>query len=44
MVITQAEYDQLKKDSDLLNCLLNVGVDNWGGWEEAQKMLNGEND
>lgn len=33
--ITLAEYDQLEKDSLLLNALRNAGVDNWCGWDDA---------
>lgn len=33
--ITLAEYDQLEKDSLLLNALRNQGVDNWDGWDDA---------
>ena len=30
---------QLKDDSDFLECLKVKGVDNWDGYEEAQKMI-----
>ncbi len=33
--ITLAEYDQLEKDSLLLNALRNAGVDCWDGWDYA---------
>ena len=35
VTITQEEYDQLEKDSILLNALRNAGVDNWCGLEDA---------
>ena len=35
ITITQEEYDQLEKDSLLLNALRNQGVDNWCGWDDA---------
>ena len=30
---------QLKDDSDFLECLKVKGVENWDGYEEAQKMM-----
>lgn len=38
--ITEKEYKQLKEDSNFLDCLRAAGVDNWEGYEEAQRMLN----
>ena len=35
VTITKMEYDKLSRDSDLLNCLRNAGVDNWDGYEFA---------
>lgn len=38
ITITKTEYDQLKSDSDWLNCLNLAGVDNWEGIGYAQKL------
>jgi len=35
IILKPEEYEQLQKDSDLLNCLRNAGVDNWDGWDYA---------
>ena len=40
ITISQEEYDQLLEDSNLLDCLRNCGVDNWGGWDDAMEMMN----
>jgi len=34
--------DQLEEDSNFLNCLRQVGVDNWSGYEDAQDLLEEE--
>jgi len=38
--ISDDEYDELLKDSVLLNCLREVGVDNWDGWDDAITLYN----
>jgi hypothetical protein len=40
--LSQAEYQQLKNDSDLLEALQAVGVDNWGGYSTAWQIVEGE--
>lgn len=37
IVITKAEYDDLKHDSKFLTCLFSYGVDNWEGYREAKR-------
>lgn len=47
VTISKSEYDDLLEKSDWLNALECAGVDNWCGYEEAQKLLrewNGEAD
>lgn len=39
LTITQAEYNQLRDDSEFLNCLRCAGVDNWEGYGVAQEMM-----
>ena len=39
ITISQAEYDQLKQDSLMLEALRAAGVDNWDGYSEAVAML-----
>lgn len=43
VTITKAEYEILKDDSKLLNCLYRHGVDNWEGYEDALDSI-GEDD
>jgi phage pi2 protein 07 len=38
IVITKAEYDLLKADSAWLAALEAAGVDNWEGYEYAQRF------
>lgn len=38
-LISTDKLTQLVDDSDLLECLRSVGVDNWDGYSEAQKMM-----
>ena len=38
ITITLNEYHRLKQDSLFLECLDGAGVDNWAGYDEAQKM------
>jgi hypothetical protein len=39
ITISVKEYNQLIKNNEFLNCLIDVGVDNWPGFEEAQRLL-----
>lgn len=39
VTITEAEYNQLLKDSGWLSCLEEAGVDNWEGYDEALRIL-----
>jgi hypothetical protein len=39
VVISEKEYEALKKDSIFLNALEACGVDNWEGYGEAYKMV-----
>jgi len=39
ITISKEEYDQLVKDSNFLNALESVGVDNWEGYGEAFSFL-----
>lgn len=32
IVLTKSEYEQLLKDSEILNHLYELGVDNWEGY------------
>lgn len=36
----EAENAELRKRDGFLSCLEAAGVDNWDGYEEAQKMFN----
>lgn len=40
--ITLAEYEELKKDSRLLDALRAQGVDNWDGWDDALASVSEE--
>ena len=40
--ITEKEYKRLLKDSNFLSCLEACGVDNWHGYSEAWRMMDGE--
>ena len=40
VTITKKEYDSLKDDSFLLQCLQNAGVNNWGGYDFAMEEYN----
>jgi hypothetical protein len=42
VTISKKEYDNLKENSDFLECLEACGVDNWGGYSDAQDMMYGE--
>lgn len=37
VTISAVEYEGLRRDSLLLSCLENAGVDNWGGYEYAME-------
>jgi hypothetical protein len=39
ITVGRDEYVQLKRDSQLLAYLKELGVDNWNGWEQACAML-----
>ena len=38
-LISTDKLTQLVDDSDFLECLIDVGVDNWDGYGEAQRMM-----
>jgi hypothetical protein len=42
--IRKAEYDELLEDSRFLNALIEAGVDNWSGYEDAQEIYNSESE
>lgn len=44
ITITREEYEQLLDRSEFLSCLQACGVDNWGGYSEAQEMMNEEDE
>ena len=45
VLISKAEYESLKEDSEMLACLEAVGVDNWSGYEAAMELfMQGEED
>ena len=37
VTISRKKYDQLQRDSDMLNALEACGVDNWEGYSDAHK-------
>ena len=39
ITITKKEYEELKEDSEFLNCLVSCGVDSWDGYGDAVVML-----
>ena len=39
VTMSKKEYEQLKHDSWFLVCLMQCGVDNWDGWDDACEML-----
>lgn len=41
VTITKTEYDRLVKAEAVLNALLALGVDNWEGYAEAVRDVNG---
>jgi len=42
ITISKTIHDELVRDSYFLNCLEACGVDNWCGFEEAQEMMEDE--
>ena len=44
IVISKKEYEQLKDESAFLAALRSAGVDNWGGYDYAIRIANGEED
>ncbi len=38
-LILDEDLEKLEDDSYFLNCLDMAGVDNWDGYEEAQRMM-----
>ena len=44
ITISMAEYNDLVQDSEFLSCLRNAGVDNWGGYSDAQEAMNEGNE
>ena len=42
--ISKEEYESLKKDSEILDCLRACGVDNWQGWDDAMDMYHENED
>lgn len=42
MVISKLEYQTLKNDSDFLEALHDLGVDNWQGYSDAWRIIEGE--
>jgi hypothetical protein len=39
ITITKKEYEEMKRDSELLSCLEACGVEEWSGWDKAMDML-----
>lgn len=39
VTITREEYDNLLRDSEILQALENAGVDNWEGYEFAMEDI-----
>lgn len=44
VTISKDYYEQLERDSALLNALKCVGVDNWRGYSDAMEMLEKESE
>jgi hypothetical protein len=38
VTIPKAEYERLLNDSEMLNCLVACGVDNWQGYDDAMEL------
>jgi len=41
-VINASELHELLEDQKFLACLMDAGVDNWHGYEDAKEMYNTE--
>jgi len=41
-MVEKEELDSLIKDSIKLSCLIEMGVDNWSGYDDAMKLYNKE--
>ena len=39
VVISKEELDRLQRDSTLLDCIEDAGVDNWAGMAEAYEVF-----
>jgi predicted phage-related endonuclease len=39
IIVARSEYDQLKRDSAFLKCLIEAGVNNWDGYSIATAMM-----
>lgn len=37
--LTEKKFDEIKERLDMLDALEGAGVDNWGGMEHAQEMM-----
>lgn len=44
ITIKKSEYDRLVADSKMLNALEAQGVDNWEGYDEANRAVYGDTD
>jgi len=44
ITISVKKYKRLIRDSEMLQCLENAGVDNWDGWGEALSMMDKDED
>ena len=44
VTISKEEYESLKEDSEILDCLRACGVDNWQGWDDAMDMYHENED
>ena len=41
VLISKEEYEDLKDDQEILNCLKAVGVEKWEGYEAAMELFMG---
>lgn len=42
MIVSKEEYNSLFNDSRLLYALIELGVEEWEGWHEAQRIVENE--
>ncbi len=42
--ISVEEYQKLMEDSVFLDCLMQAGVDNWDGYDEARALMDTEDE